>query len=242
MSHKSLVDETKAARLLRQEQLRKSKREAMLMARRGLNFVTEHTEANLDEASISVVETETDNVAPKIVGILGLGESCDIHALKNQLIGYCEELRQSMQKPKKDKRAEIKAAFLQGTSNEKEQEMTVESSSDGDLQAYIIPNAGGGGMGAKKQRVIFRAIDRTDVYDVLDTGKVADLVLMVMSCASVDATNLKNDPDISSGAIDEAGYRALSMLRSQGTMSLIGVLQHLEKVSSKKQPQIKRLF
>ena len=182
------------------------------MARRGLNFVTEHTEATLDDASISVVETETDNVAPKVVGILGLGESCDIHALKNQLVAYCEELRQTMHRPKKDKRAEIKAAFLAGKNNEKEEEMTVKS--DGDLQAYIIPNAGGSGLGAKKQRVIFRAIDRTDVYDVLDTGKVADLVLMVMSCGNIDTTNLKNDPDISSGAIDEQGYRALCMLRS----------------------------
>lgn len=106
-----------------------------------------------------------------------------------------------MHRPKKDKRAEIKAAFNAGMNNEKEQEMVIES--DGDLQAYIIPNAGGTNNGAKKQRVIFRAIDRTDVYDVLDCGKVADLVLMVMSCANIDSTNLKNDPDISSGAIDE---------------------------------------
>lgn len=240
MSHKSLVDETKAARLLRHEQMRKGKREAMLMARRGLNFVTEHTEANLDDASISVVETETDNVAPKIVGILGLGASCDIHALKDQLIGYCEELRQSMQPQKKDKRSEIKAAFLQGIGKETEQQATVVS--DGDLQAYIIPNAGGGNMAAKKQRVIFRPIDRNDAYDVLDTGKVADLVLVVMSCGGVDAKNLKNDPDVATGAIDEQGYRALSMLRSQGTMSLIGVLQHLEKISSKRQAQVKKLF
>ena len=89
------------------------------MARRGLNFVTEHTEKNLDDASISVVETETDNVAPKIVGILGLGESCDVRALKDQLTAYCDELRSSIQQPRKDKRAEIKAAFL-GRGDEKD--------------------------------------------------------------------------------------------------------------------------
>jgi len=44
------------------------------------------------------------------------------------------------------------------------------------------------------------------------------------------------DPDQYSGAIDELGYRALSLLRSQGLVNLIGVLQHLEFASSKKQP------
>ena len=50
------------------------------------------------------------------------------------------------------------------------------------------------------------------------------------------------DPDQYSGAIDEQGYKALGLLRSQGMVSLIGVLQHLEFASSKKQPQIKKLF
>jgi hypothetical protein len=50
------------------------------------------------------------------------------------------------------------------------------------------------------------------------------------------------DPDQHSHAIDEQGYKALGLLRSQGLPALIGVLQHLEKVSSKRQPQIKRLF
>lgn len=112
-----------------------------------------------------------------------------------------------------------------------------------EMRAYIIPNAGATANScSKKQRVIFRAIDRNDVYSVLDTGKVADMVLMVMSAKNVDETALKVDPDRCSGALDDQGYRALCMLRSQGTMSLIGVLQHVEDVSSKRQPQVKRLF
>lgn len=68
----------------------------------------------------------------------------------------------------------------------------------------------------------------------MDIGKVADIVLMVMSCKQTDASKLKDDPDQYSGAIDEQGYKALSILRSQGMVSLIGVLQHLEFASSKK--------
>ena len=37
---------------------------------------------------------------------------------------------------------------------------------------------------------------------------------MVMSCANVETQGLKIDPDKHSHAIDEAGYKALALLRS----------------------------
>ena len=46
---------------------------------------------NLDEESIQVAEQEVDNVAPKIVGILGLNESCEVSTLRRQLAEYCQE-------------------------------------------------------------------------------------------------------------------------------------------------------
>jgi len=67
-------------------------------------------------------------------------------------------------------------------------------------------------------------IDRTDVYSVLDIGKVADLVLVVMSCKNADESQLKINPEAYSGAIDEQGYKALALLRTQGMTSLIGIL------------------
>lgn len=89
-------------------------------------------------------------------------------------------------------------------------------------------------MASRKQRLMFLEVDRNDVYSVLDAGKVADVILMVMSAKQTDASQLKIDPDNASGAIDEQGYRALALLRSQGLVSLIGVLQHLEFASSKR--------
>lgn len=59
------------------------------MKRRGLNFLTEHHEENLDEQSIQTVETEVDNVAPKIVGILGLNQFCDTKAIRDFLVENC---------------------------------------------------------------------------------------------------------------------------------------------------------
>lgn len=109
--------------------------------------------------------------------------------------------------------------------------------------AYLCPNPGSStNMGSKKQRLIFIEIDRNDQHAVLEVGKMADIILVAMSCVDTDIQGLKIDPDRCSNAIDETGYKALGLLRSQGMPSLIGVLQHLETVSSKRQPQIKRLF
>jgi len=52
------------------------------MKRRGLNFITDQHEMQLDEDSINMLEKEVDNVAPKVIGILGLSDSCDTAALK----------------------------------------------------------------------------------------------------------------------------------------------------------------
>ena len=55
----------------------------MLMKRRGLNFLTEDHEQNLDMESIQTIEQEVDNVAPKVIGILGLSEQCDTKILRD---------------------------------------------------------------------------------------------------------------------------------------------------------------
>lgn len=60
------------------------------MKRRGLNFITDQHEMQLDEDSINMLEKEVDNVAPKVIGILGLSDSCDTAALKQQLHEHCE--------------------------------------------------------------------------------------------------------------------------------------------------------
>lgn len=58
-------------------------------------------------------------------------------------------------------------------------------------------------MGSKKQRLIFVEIDRTDPLAVLEVGKIADIIVVVMSCADTDIQGLKVDPDENSHAIDE---------------------------------------
>lgn len=181
------------------------------MQRRGLNFITENHEQNLDMDSIDTIEKEVDNVAPKIVAILRLSENCDSNYLRDQMVDYCVNYMKSLGSSKKK--------------GDKEEDEASSIDRQSPFQAFICPNAGSSAnMVSRKQRVMFVEIDRNDVYSVLDIGKVADLILMVMSCRETDTSKIAQDPDQYSGAIDEQGYKALGLLRSQGTVNLIGVL------------------
>ena len=44
-----------------------------------------------------------DNIAPKIVGVLGLSESCDVKVLREQLVEYCQDYFDQLQLGKKRK-------------------------------------------------------------------------------------------------------------------------------------------
>ena len=189
------------------------------MKRRGLNFISDAVADKLDEEQITTLESEVDNVAPKIVGILGLSASCDVKALRLELVKHCIEYQLSTQ----SKNADI--------------DVETQLAKDTPFSAYLCPNPGSStNMGSRKQRMMFVEVERGNEHAVLEVGKVADIMIVVMSCAETDVKGLKVDPDKYSNAIDETGYKALGLLRSQGMPALVGVLQHLETVSSKRQP------
>lgn len=64
------------------QEVRKTKREEMLMKRRGLNFVTEHHEELLPQTVIQACEEQLDNVAPKVVALVGLSEDSDTQQVR----------------------------------------------------------------------------------------------------------------------------------------------------------------
>ena len=76
--------------------------------------------------------------------------------------------------------------------------------------------------------MVFTVINQRDVYNVLDIGKVADIIVFVMSCADAQVDKLRDDPNTYANAIDETGYEMLRILRAQGMPAPVGVLQHLE--------------
>ena len=85
----NLSDLGKEQRFNALNEQRKTMREEMMMKRRGLNFVTEHHEQLLDQSTITACETQLDNVAPKIVGLLALGATCDLPKVRAELIKHC---------------------------------------------------------------------------------------------------------------------------------------------------------
>ena len=51
--------------------------------------------------------------------------------------------------------------------------------------------------------MVFTVINQRDVYNVLDIGKVADIIVFVMSCADAQVDKLRDDPNTYANAIDE---------------------------------------
>lgn len=72
-------------------EMRKLKREDMILKRRGLNFVSDTMSESIEEEAIVQIENECDNVAPKIVAILGLSNTCDISTLRKEMVKHCIE-------------------------------------------------------------------------------------------------------------------------------------------------------
>lgn len=81
----------KEQRFNQMNEARKLKREELIMKRRGLNFIGETVAENLDDEQLTAVENEVDNIAPKIVGILGLSKGCDVKSLRIEMVKHCIE-------------------------------------------------------------------------------------------------------------------------------------------------------
>lgn len=108
-----------------------------------------------------------------------------------------------------------------------------------DLYAHTI--RGRGTETAKRYKMIYRVCKR-EIYEVMDVCKVADVLILAMSCKDAQLEKLKDDPDQFANAIDEKGYKFLDVIRAQGVPPSIGVLQHIETVPMKKRNEVKKLF
>ena len=125
-------------------EMRKVKREDLIMKRRGLNFITDSVADTMDSEAIANLENEVDNVAPKVVAILALSEACDVTVLRTAMVSHCHEYQTTMPKGKN-----------------KESESMEEV--DSQFKAYVCPNPGSStNMASKKQRLIFIEINRND--------------------------------------------------------------------------------
>ena len=50
----------------------------------------------LDDDQMAALENEVDNIAPKIVGVLGLSGSCMVKELRVQMVKHCLEYQSQL--------------------------------------------------------------------------------------------------------------------------------------------------
>ena len=187
-------------------------KKAMMIAERRGLNKTNVEELKIDDDVKELIKPHMQNIPPKIVAIIGLNEWTNVEEIKNKLIKECSE-------------------------NDEGEDMNTDENNQ--MKAYIVES--GANLGIKRQRLIFQSVKR-DPYSVLDVAKVADIIIFTFSCEEAKVDKVKDDPDEFANAIDETGYKILSLLRVQGIPPSIGVLQHIEKINPKKRNMIKKLF
>jgi hypothetical protein len=68
----------------------------------------------------------------------------------------------------------------------------MENEEQSQFKAYLCPNPGASSnMASRKQRLIFLEINRNDPYSIMDVAKVADMVIVVMSCRKTNVAGVK---------------------------------------------------
>jgi len=209
----SLGNHSKQQRHQMANDLRKKKWNDLINKRRGLT--QNETSMNNSMIDYSATSLADDTAPPKVVALLGANKNANTHLLRQQLT-----------RAMLDKNEEIQ--------DEPDMENSI-------FNTLLCPlSAGKGALGNTKQRFTFVEMPR-ERYSILDIGKVADIVLVVMSCEGIDPQVAKSHPE-QIEAFDDFTLQMLTMLRHQGMPKIIGVLQDLHTVSPKKQTDIKKLF
>ena len=132
----ALQNLNKEQRFNAMQEARKSKREEMLMKRRGLNFVTEHHEELLPQDVIQACEEQLDNVAPKVVALVGLSEDSDTQEVRRSLVENCLLYQENQKK---------------ASSRRTIDEIMEADDHQSQFKAYLCPNPGSNSNMASKK-------------------------------------------------------------------------------------------
>ena len=87
-----------------------------------------------------------DNIAPKIIGILGLSGSCDTKAIRDQLVNHCVDHMETLRNASMTKK-QMKEQAKQGEAVVNAEDQIDKESQ---FQAFIGPNAGSNSMSSKR--------------------------------------------------------------------------------------------
>jgi pre-rRNA-processing protein TSR1 len=228
-----LFNESRDARMNRNQQMRKNKINEYILKKRGI-IDSDASDSHITNSSISksmslsnltqLIDLTHYKTPPKLCALVSLNKDADLNSIMN----YCEQI--------------IKENFI--TQNYSDMNMNI-----GDINAtnfYKLENLM---WTATIPAQLYKGKERisliktgNDIYSILDVCKVADMILFVSSCKTTEYAKWKTDPDKYAHAIDENGYKILSMLRAQGMPQHMCVLQDLEYIPDKHKSNIKKLF
>ena len=216
-----LTFERRADRINRRNQIRRQKINEHIFKRRGL--IDSDGNSSIDVSKnksmtlsnlTQLIDLTVYKIPPKICALISLNEDANLDLIMN-----------NMEK------------IIVDNLNEVEKNNKYNYSLNINTKSYIIP----GKLYKGKERITFIKTKR-DIYSILDTCKIADILLFVSSCKKCQADKWQMDPDKYSFCIDEFGYQIISIIKAQGLTEHICCIQGLNIIPVKRRTEIVKLY
>ncbi len=216
-----LAVERRADRYNRKMQLRKQKINEYLFKRRGL--IDSDGNSSIDVSKnksmtlsnlTQLIDLTVYKIPPKICALISLNEDADLDKIMNNT-----------------------EKIILDNLNDVEKNNKYNYILNPNTKSYIIP----GKLYKGKERITFIKTNR-DIYSILDTCKIADILIFVSSCKKCQADKWQMDPDKYSFCIDEFGYQIISIIKAQGLTDHICCIQDLNNIPNKRRTEIVKLY
>ena len=216
-----LTFERRADRINRRNQIRRQKINEHIFKRRGL--IDSDGNSSIDVSKnksmtlsnlTQLIDLTVYKIPPKICALISLNEDANLDLIMN-----------NMEK------------IIVDNLNEVEKNNKYNYILNNNTKSYIIP----GKLYKGKERITFIKTKRY-IYSILDTCKVADILLFVSSCKKCQADKWQMDPDKYSFCIDEFGYQTISIIKAQGLTNHICCIQDLNIIPVKRRTEIVKLY
>ena len=216
-----LIIERRADRLNRRNQIRRQKINEYLFKKRGLIDSDGNSSIDISKnksMSLSnltqLIDLTVYKIPPKICALISLNDDADLDKISNN----------------------IEKIILENL-NEVEKNNKYNYILNKSTKSYIIP----GKLYKGKERITFIKTKR-DIYSILDTCKIADILIFISSCKKCQADKWQMDPDKYSFCIDEFGYQTISIIKAQGLTNHICCIQDLNCIPNKRRTEIVKLY
>eukprot|EP01016_Furgasonia_blochmanni_P049610 TRINITY_DN754_c0_g2_i3.p1 TRINITY_DN754_c0_g2~~TRINITY_DN754_c0_g2_i3.p1 ORF type:complete len:859 (-),score=228.30 TRINITY_DN754_c0_g2_i3:1607-4183(-) len=183
------------------------------------NYISIQENKLLDVTTKQVLEKLYKKAqAPKIVLIASFNEAANVEDFKNKLVHL---IRKEYQSPNYHDKFPDKPVHK--------------------FAHDVVSISGKSVGGLVADNLMFVTCPR-DTTSFLDYCKVADILVVALSCKNTVTSGMTLDPYENARAFDDFGYNMISNLRAQGLLPVVGVLQDLDLHPQPKHTKIRKLF